>query len=102
MEMNLHHWMWLLAFDGQQQDILRTEYETYRYLWSKGILGGLATTLGFFDDTEDGPCALVMLYVSDSLLGQPERILSVSDWYVSGTRTCFWYSYTKFASFCKQ
>ena len=74
-----------LAFDSQQRDMLRTEYETYRCLWSKGVLRGLTTTLGFFDDTEDGPCALVMLYAGDSLSDKPERILSVSDWYVSQT-----------------
>jgi len=72
-----------LAFDSQQRDMLRTEYETYRHLRSKHVLRGLTTTLGFFDDTEDDLCALVMLYAGDSLLDQPEHILSVSDWYVS-------------------
>jgi hypothetical protein len=72
-----------LAFDSQQRDMLRTEYETYRRLRSKHVLKGLTTTLGFFDDTEDDLCALVMLYAGDSLLDQPEHILSVSDWYVS-------------------
>jgi serine/threonine protein kinase len=78
-----------LAFDSQQRDMLRTEYETYRRLRSKGVLSGLTTTLGFFDDTEDGPCALVMLYAGDSLFDEPERILSVPDWYVSQTRARF-------------
>ena len=78
-----------LAFDSQQRDMLRTEYETYRRLRSKGVLRGLTTTLGFFDDTEDDLCALVMLYAGNSLLDEPERILSVSDWYVSPTWACF-------------
>ncbi|KIM88062.1 hypothetical protein PILCRDRAFT_63060 [Piloderma croceum F 1598] len=68
-----------LAFDSQQRDMLRTEYETYRRLRSKGVLRGLTTTLGFFDDTEGDLCALVMLYAGNSLLEEPERILSVSD-----------------------
>lgn len=71
-----------LAFDSQQRDMLRTEYETYRRLRSKGIVRGV-TTLGFFDDTEDGPCALVMLYAGGSLFDEPERILSVTDRYVN-------------------
>jgi serine/threonine protein kinase len=78
-----------LAFNSQQRDMLRTEYETYRHLRSKGVIGGLTTTLGFFDDTKDDLCALVILYTGDSLLNEPERILSVSDWYVSGTWACF-------------
>jgi hypothetical protein len=45
--------------------------------------------LGFFDDTEDGPCTLVMLYVGDPLFDQPEHIFSVSDLYVSRTRARF-------------
>ena len=74
-----------LAFDSQQRDMLRTEYETYRHVRSKGVLRGLTTTVGFFDDTEDGPCALVMLYAGDPLFDEPECILSDSDWYVSRT-----------------
>jgi len=41
-----------LAFNSQQQDMLRTEYESYHHLRSKGILRGITTTLGFFNDTE--------------------------------------------------
>lgn len=74
-----------LAFDSQQRDMLRTEYETYRCLRSKGVLRGLTTTPGFFDNTEDDLCALVILYAGNSLLDEPERIFSVSDWYVSPT-----------------
>ena len=79
-----------LAFNSQQWDMLRTEYKTYHHLQSKGVVRGLTTTLGFFDDTEDGPCALVMLYAGDSLFDKPECILSVSDWYVSQTWACFY------------
>ena len=74
-----------LAFTSQQRDMPRAEYETYRRLRSKGILRGITTTLGFFDDTEDDLCALVMLYAGDSLLDEPGRNLSVSHWYVSRT-----------------
>jgi len=71
-----------LAFDSQQQDMLKTEYESYRRLRSKDVLRGITTTLGFFDDTESGPCALIMLYAGNLLADVPERVLSVSDWYV--------------------
>jgi hypothetical protein len=72
-----------LAFDNWQQDMLRTEYEIYCRLLSKGVLRGITTTLGLFDDTEAGPCALVMLYAGESLFDKPERVLSVSERYVS-------------------
>jgi hypothetical protein len=72
-----------LAFNSQQQDMLRTEYETYRHLWSKGILRGLMTMLGFFNDTEVGPCTLIMLYTGDFQFDEPEHILLVPNWYVS-------------------
>jgi Protein kinase domain len=78
-----------LAFNSHQQDMLKTEYETYSRLRSKGVFRGLTTTLGFFDDTEEGPCALVMLYAGDSLVDKPERVLSDSEWYVSRTWACF-------------
>jgi hypothetical protein len=68
-----------LAFDSRQQDMLRTEYETYCDLRSKGVLRGITTTLSFFKDNEDGSCALVMLYAGDSLVDVPSRY---SDWYV--------------------
>jgi hypothetical protein len=47
------------------------------------------TMLGFFNDPEDGPCALVMLYVGDSFVDNPEHILSASDWYVFSNTTSF-------------
>jgi len=78
-----------LAFDSQQRGMLKTEYETYSHLGSKGVFRGLTTTLGFFDDIEEGPCALVMLYAGDSLVDKPERVLSDSEWYVSQTWACF-------------
>jgi hypothetical protein len=72
-----------LAFDSVQRDMLRTEYKIYRRLRSKGVIRGITATLGLFDDTEGGPCALVMIYAGDSLFDDLERILSVSDWWVS-------------------
>jgi hypothetical protein len=72
-----------LAFDSGEQDMLKIEYESYCRLRSKRVLRGITISLGFFDDIEGGPCALVMLYAGDSLADVPERVLSVSDWYVS-------------------
>jgi hypothetical protein len=69
--------------------MLKTEYETYSRLRFKGVFRGLTTTLGFFDDTEAGPCALVMLYAGDSLVDKPGRILSAADWCVSQTPARF-------------
>jgi hypothetical protein len=69
-----------LAFDNEQRDALRSEYEVYRSLRSKGVLKGITTSLGFFDDSEDGPCALVMLYAGRALVTEPECVLSVSHW----------------------
>ncbi|KIM77525.1 hypothetical protein PILCRDRAFT_11962 [Piloderma croceum F 1598] len=67
-----------VAFDSQQRSMLKTKYETCSRLRSKGVFGGLTTTLGLFDDTEDGPCSLVMLYAGDSLVDKPERVLEIS------------------------
>ena len=56
-----------LAFNDEQQDALKTEYEMYRLLRSKGVVKGIATVLSFFGDTEeDGPSALVLLYAGVS------------------------------------
>jgi hypothetical protein len=67
-----------LAFDAEQRVALRSEYEVYRRLGSR-VQRGMATTLGFFDDSEGAACALVMLYagvrLSTELLGH----LSISD-----------------------
>jgi len=68
-----------LAFDSEQRDNLRAEYEVYRRLRSKGVLRGITTALEFFDDSEGGPCALVILYSGVSLITEPGRVLSVSD-----------------------
>ena len=70
-----------LAFDSAQQDGLTHEYETYCYLRSKGVIEGITTALGSFDNFEDGPCALVMLYAGISL-GSAEWVLLVSEWWV--------------------
>ena len=69
-----------LAFDNEQRDGLRSEYEVYRTLRSKGVLRGITTSLGFFNDTEGGPCALVMLYAGHTLVAEPKCVLTVSDW----------------------
>ena len=69
-----------LAFDNEQRDGLRSEYEVYRTLRSKGVLKGITTSLGFFNDTEGGPCALVMLYAGRALVAEPKCVLTVSDW----------------------
>ncbi|KIM75061.1 hypothetical protein PILCRDRAFT_13876 [Piloderma croceum F 1598] len=68
-----------LAFDNEQRDALRSEYEVYRSLRSKGVLKGITTSLGFFDDSEGGPCALVMLYAGRALVAEPKCVFSVSD-----------------------
>lgn len=70
-----------LAFDGQQQDSLKSEYELYRLLKSKGVHRGITPTIGPFDDLEDSACALVMLYagVLISTL-DPGCMLSTSDY----------------------
>ena len=69
-----------LAFDSEQRDALKHEYGIYRLLSSKGVVKGITTVLGSFDDFEDGPSALVMLYAGVSLGTKPERVLSVSEW----------------------
>jgi hypothetical protein len=51
-----------LAFDSEQRDALKSEYEVYRRLKSKGVHQGIATALGIFDDSEGCACALVLLY----------------------------------------
>ncbi|KAF8623404.1 hypothetical protein AX15_006392 [Amanita polypyramis BW_CC] len=41
-----------LAFDSEQQDALRSEYEVYRHLKSKRVHQGITTALGIFDDSK--------------------------------------------------
>lgn len=69
-----------LASDVEQRAALKSEYDIYCCLRSKGILRGIATPLGFFDDSEGGACALVMLYAGVPLIAVPRRNLSISDW----------------------
>lgn len=71
-----------LAFHNEQKDALRNEYEVYRCLRLGKIFKGVTTVLGFFTDSEGGPCALVMLYAGVSLDKQLGRSLSISDRYV--------------------
>jgi len=68
-----------LAFDVEQRDALKSEYNVYCCLRSKGILRGITTPLGFFDDSEGGACALVMLYAGVPLIAALRRDLSISD-----------------------
>ena len=56
-----------LAFEKEQQTALKNEYEIYCLLRSKGVVNGIATVLGLFNDFEGGPSALVMLYAGGSL-----------------------------------
>lgn len=71
-----------LSFSSEQRNALRSEYEVYRRLGLRGVLRGITTALGFFDDSEGGPCALVLPYAGVSLATVPERFLSISDRYV--------------------
>ena len=71
-----------LAFDSEQRDALKNEYEIYRLLRSNGVAQGIVTVLGFFDDVEGGPSALVMLYAGVSLETEPEQVLLLSEWCV--------------------
>ncbi|KAK2463017.1 hypothetical protein APHAL10511_004974, partial [Amanita phalloides] len=68
-----------LAFDTEQRDALRNEYEIYRHLRSKGVYRGTATILGIFDDCEGAACALVMLYAGVPLCEESQGNLSISD-----------------------
>ena len=69
-----------LALDIEQRDALRNEYKVYRYLRSKGVLRGITTALGFFDDSDDSASALVTLYAGVPLSTELQGDLSVSDW----------------------
>ena len=71
-----------LAFNSDQS-ALRNEYTIYHNLKQKGVLRGITTVLGFFNDWERGPCALVMLYAGVSLTTEPEHVLPASNWWVS-------------------
>ena len=69
-----------LAFDNEQQGSLRSEYEVYcRTLRSNRVFNSITTSLAFFNDTEGGPCALVMVYAGRTLVAEPKGVLTVSD-----------------------
>ncbi|KAM6501510.1 hypothetical protein JOM56_004524 [Amanita muscaria] len=68
-----------LAFDTGQRDALKNEYKVYRRLRSKGVLQGIPTVLGLFDDFEGAACALVMLYAGVPLVKEPQHIVPASD-----------------------
>jgi hypothetical protein len=62
-----------LAFNSDQRDALKSEYEIYRRLKSKGVHQGITTALGIFDDSEGCACALVLLYAGVSLSESQEN-----------------------------
>ena len=69
-----------LAFDGEQRDALKHEYEVYQLLRLKDVVKGISTVLGFFDDFEGhGPSALVMLNAGVPLGTTPEQDLLTSE-----------------------
>ena len=68
-----------LAFDFEQRDALKNEYEVYRCLKSKGVYKGIVTSMGFFDDYDNAACALVMLYAGIPLSSESICNLSTSD-----------------------
>ena len=69
-----------LAFDTEQRKALRNEYQVYRHLKLRGVRRGIATALGFFDDSEDDACALVLLYAGVPLSTESRGNLSIPDW----------------------
>jgi serine/threonine protein kinase len=75
-----------LAFDSEQRAALRDEYAVYRFLRSKGVVKGIATALGFFDDCQRGPSALVMRYAGVSLGIEPGRVLTLFERWVFDTK----------------
>jgi hypothetical protein len=68
-----------LAFESEQKADLKAEYERYRVLRSRGVINGIATTLGLFDALEDGPCALIMLYAGDPLEEEQKQMFSATE-----------------------
>ena len=50
----------------------------------KGVLNGITTVQGFFNDCEGDPSTLVMLSAGVSLTTEPEHVLPVSNWWVLG------------------
>ena len=69
-----------VAFDFEQRDALRGEYEVYHRLRLNGVHQGIATVLGFFNDCEDATCALIMLYAGIPLSTESQDNLSISNW----------------------
>jgi hypothetical protein len=68
-----------LAFDSDQRDALRNEYEVYRQLRSRGVQQGVTTPLGLFDDFEGAACALVLPYAGVAISTELQGNLSISD-----------------------
>jgi hypothetical protein len=69
-----------LAFDSEQRDALKHEYEVYQLLRSKAVVKGITAVLGFFDDFGGhGPGALVMLNAGVPLGTTPAQDLLRSE-----------------------
>jgi hypothetical protein len=71
-----------IALTIMQQEELRNEYENYRLLQLKGISSGITTPLGFFEDHDCGPYALVLPYAGVPLDSVPNQTLPSSHRYV--------------------
>ena len=67
------------AFEDWQRDSLKSEYEVYLLLKSKGVHQGITTVLGHFEDVEGSACALVMLYAGVPI-SDVGRKLTISEW----------------------
>ncbi|KAF8348709.1 hypothetical protein F5887DRAFT_1249742 [Amanita rubescens] len=67
-----------LALASEQRKALRDEYKIYHQLRSKGVMAGITTPLGLFEDVEGGACILVMPYVGAPLAATPELVLPIS------------------------
>ena len=74
-----------LAFDAEQQYALRSEYKVSRRLRSR-FYQGIATTLGFLDDSEGAACTLVMFCAGVGLSSEVMGNLSISEWLVASRR----------------
>lgn len=51
-----------LAFSTEQQGRLRHEYSIFAHLTRSGVISGIPTVLGLFEDMEGGPLVMIMNY----------------------------------------
>ena len=71
-----------LAFRSWQRDYLKSEYQVYLRVKSKGVHQGITTVLGRFEDKEGSACALVnvvMLYAGVPISDLGTK-LTISEW----------------------